>query len=261
MEIVLGEIVLGDRTEWVIVGGVIGSLMLLEFTIGLGFKMYTRITFGVIKNLTDIKHTKECIRNIYTNLAAVAALILTMVLSTLFLTEHLGEPKHPRLHTVFVATCSFSCMQCLRATMECVINIVYTEALNNLNTMRYLIANPASVGGPTLAIALSISSMVICTTVWLLQMYTVAVATGFALLGLYIVGLLCDIWHSKLRFTLDKEEPRSKKWTWAETQDEKPEDKRWDDDKLEIIRKRMRDARAASESREPTDVAQQPLLR
>merc|ERR1712107_654917 len=146
------------------------------------------------------------------------------------------------------------------ATMECVINIVYTESLNELNTMRYLIANPASVGGPTLAIALSISSMVICTTVWLLQMYTVAVATGFALLGLYIVGLLGDIWYSKSRFTLDKEEPRAKKWTWAETEHDKPADKRWDDDQVEIIRKRMRDARPASESREPTDDAKQPLL-
>ncbi|MAC18052.1 MAG: hypothetical protein CMC97_07150 [Flavobacteriales bacterium] len=107
------------------------------------------------------------------------------------------------------------CLGWKSATLMSLINIVYTESLTSAETVRYLITFPGSVGGPVMAVCVSMVSMFAAVTLWILQTYTVAAAVTFGILAVYITIYLTIQGYVKATFTTDPNHKNSRKWTWA----------------------------------------------
>lgn len=213
------DLIEGETVEWVtIFGSMIFLCIITEVVLVIWpFKLATRITFDMLEQLNRIDLAKETIRNIYTNLAIVGALVLTIVFAMLFVPDIVKRAElHPGLSTAYIVSTSFACLQCLRVTFECVINLVYTEALSNGDVIRYIIASPGSIGAPVLGLGFAMIALTVSTTLWLMAAHTVASAAGFAVLALFYLVKLIALSIDKSMFTTDPKDKNAIAWKWAE---------------------------------------------
>lgn len=226
MKIEIGAMAIetGDFEAWAVTYGVLFVLL-----VALEAFMYAAnrcgggnagITLDVLENLKSIDRAKDTIRNIYTNVSLISALLLTIACSMLFLTQDVPLKTQTMLVHAYVATTSFAVIQLLWATVECVGHLVYTEALSSPDTIRYVISWTGSIGGPINHLIWGLASLCLAAVQWALLVHSLAAAGGVASMsGLFFTWLTFTGVRRWSSFTTDREKKASSKWTWAETED------------------------------------------
>jgi len=221
--------------------------LLADIIFGNLCKGHTKITYDVIENLREPSHAKEAVRNVYVNLSLVSALMLTVAFAMLFLSEHVAESPCKFAVHLYLSCTGYAVCQYLRITMECVINLVYTEALSNYEILCYLVANSGSIGGPVSAMFLASASLLTATVIWAAQVYSIGGAVAVGGVSLYALIAVAIQGKIKSKFTTDRAEPASADWTWAESADaEIPAAMKlkWPGQQAAVLRSRMMKARA-----------------
>lgn len=210
---------MGTAVQWAISLGVMLGQWALELFLSYCKGFQVRISLDVLENMKDVGQAKESMRNIFTNLAIVAALVLTIAFAMLFLGDHMEENTTPNTAHAFIALAGYATLQAIRAMIESVINLVYTEPLTSPEIIRFIITGPGAIGAPVMAIFFSIVSLLLGTVLWVAQMYSLAAAC--ALLIFAIKGVVSTVHFSYKRatFSTDRDKKRSQKWAWAEGDD------------------------------------------
>jgi hypothetical protein len=216
------EFNVGTPAEWGISFGVMLGQWLLELFLSYCKGFQVRISLDVLENMKDIGQAKESVRNIFVNLAVVSALVLTIAFAMLFLGDHMEENKTPKTAHAFVALAGYATLQAIRAMIESVVNIVYTEPLTSPEIIRFLINGPGAIGAPVMAIFFSIISLLFGTALWVAQMYSLAAAVAFAGFAFKGIASTINFSHKRAMFSTDRNKRRCNKWTWAEGEDESP---------------------------------------
>jgi membrane protein implicated in regulation of membrane protease activity len=193
---------------------------LLEMFLSYCKNFQTRITLDVLENMKDVGQAKEAMRNIFTNLAIVAALILTIAFAMLFLGDHMEENSTPKTAHAFVALAGYATLQAIRAMIESVVNLVYTEPLTSPEIIRFIITGPGAIGAPVMAIFFSMVSIMLGTVLWIAQMYSFAAAAAFAFFALKGVASTIIFSRKRSLFSTSRDKKRSKAWSWAELDEE-----------------------------------------
>lgn len=245
----------GELSDWVVVGSIMLFQWLLEFVVLTRvLKVQVRITLDVMENMSSISSCKEGIRNIFTNLAIVAALIMTIAFAMLFLYDHIGnisEDDDKRLVAhAFIAFTGYACIQSMRAMVESVLNIVYTEALTSAEIVRFLIEGSGAIGAPVLATVFSVVSILCASTLYILTVYSVAAAVLFGCLAFSRCVSIGQFWRKRSRFTTNRSNKHSSSWTWAEDLQAAPPSsitKKCSEKEIEIMRRHARMAKKEEE--------------
>jgi len=222
------------------------GLAIIDIFLGQFLKFAARITFDVLDNLRDYETAKDCVRNIYTNVAVVAALILTVFLAFLVQEKREDafdgdEDEVPYLACIRMVFCIYGSSITVRATVESVINLTYTESLSNHEIIWYLIDSPGSIGGVILASSSAVFSLMMFLFFWILEYWGLPIAIAFLQLTIWLLLHLSYLWYTKSQFTTDRNDPRSAGWAWAETDDVEPLYPLWNEKMKKAIRKRMKE--------------------
>lgn len=191
----------------------IGTI-LLQYILAVGFRLASRITLDVVEEMQDVRAASETVRNVYTNVALVSALMTTVALSVLTLDHPSAETGIAETFYITAAWMSF--LLTLKPTIECVINLVYTEALPSFMVLRYLIAFPGSIGGPVLEFLHGIMQLIIAIGLRLFLTYDLAVCVGYFAASAYVLLALVVLVIGKSRFSSNRNDNGSKGWRWAE---------------------------------------------
>ena len=64
--------------QWIVTLAYPIGMLVLEQILIAGVKLGPKITLDVIEEMLDVENAKEVVRNIYTNIALVSALLLTV---------------------------------------------------------------------------------------------------------------------------------------------------------------------------------------
>ena len=107
----------------------------------------------------------------------------------------------------------FYCAFCL---LMCVINLAYVEPLKVSNVIKYIIANPHSVGSPTMALIKAIILMFWAAQVWMLGTHGWTPAIFCAVLDFLLCGLVFRYWKDKSDFDPNCNSETAYKWQWTE---------------------------------------------
>jgi hypothetical protein len=209
---------IGTVAQWAISLGVMLGQWVLELFLGYCKGFQVRITLDVLENMKDIGQAKEGMRNIFTNLAIVAALVLTIAFAMLFLGDHMEENTTPNTAHAFVALAGYATLQAIRAMIESVINLVYTEPLTSPEIIRFIITGPGAIGAPVMAIFFSIVSLLLGTVLWVAQMYSLAAASALLLFAVKGIVSTVIFSHKRAMFSTDRNKARCEKWAWAEAE-------------------------------------------
>jgi hypothetical protein len=243
-------IAVGDWMTWAVVFGVMIFQYIAEWILGIYFKLQVKITLDVLEHMKGTGNCKECIRNIFTNLAIVAALIMTIAFAMLFLADHLEdieedeEDKRLIAHA-FIAATGYGSIQSMRAMVESVLNLIYTEALSGPEINRFLIVGPGAIGAPVLALIFSMFSILLASCLYILQMYSVAAAAAFGILAASRLVAIAQFWLKRARFTTSRDKKNAAKWTWAEDPNAEPPraiSKKCSKNEITVMRERAREA-------------------
>merc|ERR1719327_2599347 len=114
----------------------------------------------------------------------------------------------------FVALAGYAVLQAIRAMIEAVVNLVYTEPLSSPEVIRFIITGPGAIGAPVMAIFFSVVSIMLGTTLWLAQMYSVAAAVAFGAFALKGVVSTIRFSYKRAQFTTERSKKRCKTWIW-----------------------------------------------
>lgn len=240
----------GDWVTWVTVFGVMGFQFIVEWILNIRFKLQVKITLDVLENMKGMDKCKDTIRNTFTNLAIVGALIMTIAFAMLFLADHLDsieedeEDKRLIAHA-FIAATGYASIQSMRAMVESVLNLIYTEALSGPEINRFLIAGPGAIGAPVLALVFSIISILLASTLYLILMYSVAAAAAFGILAGSRLVAIVQFWLKRARFTTNRQKKHAALWTWAEDSQTEPPtaiSKKCSKNEIRVMRERAQDA-------------------
>jgi len=247
--------------EWKVWGVVLAVMMfqwVLEYILNRFCKMQVRITLDVLENLSSVSTCKECIRNIFTNLAIVAALIMTIAFAMLFMTDHLYQVEEDEenyesnrlLAHAYVSATGYACIQSMRAMVEAVLNLIYTEALSSPEVVRFLIEGSGAIGAPVLATIFSIFSILFASTLYVLMVYSVPAGVAFGFLAASRLIAIMQFWLKRAKFTTDRKSERSRKWMWAEDPSSPPPAsiaRKCTEFEIEVMRRRASEAKASEE--------------
>lgn len=235
----------GSPSEWALSLGVMAGQWLIEIFLNYGKNFQTKITLDVLENMSDVGCAKEAIRNIFQNLGIVAALILTIAFAMLFLGDHMEDGTDtPKTAHAFVALAGYATLQAIRAMIESVVNLVYTEPLTSPEVIRFIITGPGAIGAPVMAIFFSVVSIMIGTVLWLAQMYSLAAAVAFGAFALKGVASTIRFSYKRAVFSTVRSKKRSKSWLWAEGEDPPPSaiSKKCSAKEIAMMRLRAREA-------------------
>jgi hypothetical protein len=256
----------GELSDWVVVGSIILFQWFLEFVVlNRVLKLQVSITLDVLENMASVNSAKESVRNIFTNLAIVGALIMTIAFAMLFLYDHIGniteQDDGQRLVAhAFIAFTGYACIQSMRAMVESVLNIVYSEALTSPEVVRFLIEGSGAIGAPVLATVFSVISILCASTLYILTVYSVAAAVVFGLLAVSRLLGIYQFWRKRSKFTTDRSSKRASNWTWAEDLEAAPPSsitKKCTAKEIEVMRRHARQAKK-EEGEASAKVAAQP---
>jgi len=260
---------LGELNDWLVVGSIILFQWLLEFVVLTRMlKAQVAITLDVLDNMSSVSSCKESARNIFTNLAIVAALIMTIAFAMLFLFDHIGnldeqDTSQRVVAHAFIAFTGYACVQSMRAMVESVLNIVYTEALTGPEVVRFLIAGSGAIGAPVLATVFSVVSILCASTLYILTVYSVAAAVLFGLMALSRCVSIGQFWRKRSKFTTHRSKSRSNNWTWAEDPEAAPPSsiaKKCSKKEIDTLRRHARWAKQEEEDLACAKVAVQPTM-
>ena len=133
-------IYLGDWEAWGAMLGVLGWYVLEYMILGAVLDAIPSMTIDIIQHQNSIDGVKDTVRNTWTNIALVAALIIGMTAAMLCSSElaDLGYTYSgaTALRTAYYCFSGLATCQYGQAILECVIHLVYTEPLDPAGVMR-----------------------------------------------------------------------------------------------------------------------------
>ncbi|CAE8641033.1 unnamed protein product [Polarella glacialis] len=206
-----------DKVAWAISIG-LASLPILGDQILNACGVQVKLTMDVLQELQSTKDIRSAVRDIWTQLGLVSALVLTLVFQ--MLQTNLPDDAGMNLQHVYVGLCGGAVITCLLTTTECIILLVYTEHLSDANALRFIICFPGSIGGPVVKNFMSYLFAVLGLISWVLAQYTLAAAAGLGLGALIALVFVLVSWVTRSCFTLRPESPWAAKYRWAEKGDE-----------------------------------------
>ena len=194
---------MATEVQWIVTLAYPIGMLVLEQILIAGVKLGPKITLDVIEEMLDVENAKEVVRNIYTNIALVSALLLTVTFAMLQADRPSCESCDPRLilESLYITATWTACLCHIRVTLECVINLVYTESLPHYMVLRYVIAFPGSVGGPVIALSMAVVNMLFSAAVWLTMEYSAAAGVGFGVMSVFYVIFLSILARVKSNFS------------------------------------------------------------
>jgi hypothetical protein len=198
------------------------SVPVIEWTvIRLGYA--AKITIDVVEEMTDVTIAKDVVRNVFTNIALVSALLLTMVIGMLQVDQPECDDCDPDgiLQAIYVTSTWTSILSFARVTVECVVNLVYTEGLPHYMVLRYLISFPGSIGGPVIALTGGILSMMVATGMWIAIVYDRAAGIAFGVICIYYVTFASMGVRFKSAFSGTRDSAGAETWQWVEDENAK----------------------------------------
>ena len=209
---------MATEVQWIVTLAYPIGMLVLEQILIAGVKLGPKITLDVIEEMLDVENAKEVVRNIYTNIALVSALLLTVTFAMLQADRPSCESCDPRLilESLYITATWTACLCHIRVTLECVINLVYTESLPHYMVLRYLIAFPGSVGGPVIALSMAVVNMLFSAAVWLTMEYSAAAGVGFGVMSVFYVIFLSILARVKSNFSATRGTPGAARWEWVE---------------------------------------------
>ena len=75
--------IMATEVQWIVTLAYPIGMLVLEQILIAGVKLGPKITLDVIEEMLDVENAKEVVRNIYTNIALVSALLLTVTFAML----------------------------------------------------------------------------------------------------------------------------------------------------------------------------------
>jgi hypothetical protein len=253
----------GELGDWAVVCSIMLFQWLLEFVVlNRWLNLQVRITLDVLDNMSSVNTCKESVRNIFTNLA----IVVTIAFAMLFLYDHIGnitesDDSQRLVAHAFIAFTGYACMQSMRAMVESVLNIVYTEALTSPEIVRFLIEGSGAIGAPVLATVFSVISILCASTLYILSVYSVAAAVLFGCLALSRLVSIGQFWRKRSKFTTNRSSKHSSNWSWAEDLEAAPPrsiTKKCTEKEIEVMRRHARQAKKEEEEAS-AKVAAQPM--
>lgn len=102
----------------------------------------------------------------------------------------------------------------IKITLECIVNLVFTEGLPHYMVLRYLVSFPGSIGGPVIGLTIAITSLLIGIAVWLSMEYSLASGVGFAAGSGYFMSHLTCLIKAKRNFSSVRGSEGARSWEW-----------------------------------------------
>eukprot|EP00927_Polykrikos_kofoidii_P082687 TRINITY_DN8279_c0_g1_i1.p1 TRINITY_DN8279_c0_g1~~TRINITY_DN8279_c0_g1_i1.p1 ORF type:complete len:451 (-),score=81.17 TRINITY_DN8279_c0_g1_i1:79-1431(-) len=250
----------GSWQEWAVAWGVFFVLNTLLDCLGLK-KAIQGITMDVIEHVEDIGTIKDTVRNIWTHFALIDALFVTITIPMALSTD-IGElqarasDKLAPFFTAYFVLTGTASLFLLMCICECVLHLIYTEALTPPGVMRYIISNPGCIGGMA---AMTMKGIMWGCTGMIMGIGFIAGPPAVAVcsfLALLLAGIFLGMeLPTASAFSPHRTDPGSKTWLWAED----PQNEDWKKlpmakelgtkpKVLEMIRMRARQAREYEEA-------------
>jgi len=206
--------------QWIISLVYPAATILLEIFLCGGLQLMSKITFDVVKEMRDVTHAKDVVRNIYTNIALVSALLLTVALAMIQQDppscDNDDVDAGCTLQILYVTSVWTSGLFLIKITLECIVNLVFTEGLPHYMVLRYLVSFPGSIGGPVIGLTIAITSLLIGIAVWLSMEYSLASGVGFAAGSGYFLSHLTCLIKAKRNFSSVRGSEGARSWEWIE---------------------------------------------
>lgn len=172
-------------------------------------KWKTTISSAVLFH-SSIDDLKDAIRNIWSNISIVAALIgglsISMLMSNPVQDMNIEFGYISQLYSLM---CGFSFIFCLKAVIYGVVNLVYTEPLSKLNCSKYILSNPNSIGNTVSSTIFGLILLLVAMILWVLIQYKYAVTI---VLGVFTLGMIAQFFkymHNKAKW-----DPKNEEWMW-----------------------------------------------
>jgi len=212
---------LGTAHVWIAAGVVLAWYLLFTFIAIYVLKLMPMITFGVIEHQTTGEQLKETVRNIWTNVGLVGALLLTITAPVL-MNDDIAEvtTELPILGTLCMGFAGLSFMGLLQATLECVVHLVFSEALNHVGVLRYLAANFGAIGGPVISMSFATFNLCISVILWCMIKVGLPCTMLIGVIFVYHAVILIGNFNNGSKFTPNRHDKDAWMWLWAEADPE-----------------------------------------
>mmetsp|Transcript_15346 Transcript_15346/g.33585 ORF Transcript_15346/g.33585 Transcript_15346/m.33585 type:complete len:299 (-) Transcript_15346:161-1057(-) len=197
---------------WILL--VVTLLLLLS-----GQNITTKISADILE-FCEPKGLKDAGKNLWTNIAVVAALMLTLAAAMMQ-----ADPMEPAGVTVFdddpgllidlqqtyAAACFLSLALCVMSMTQSVVSLMYVEPLTEINAIKFFLRNPDSLGDPITVLAVATLLMMMGMLIYILGVYGMSVfLSGCAITLVMLIGIGYQVF---MNATFD---PKRFDYTWTQ---------------------------------------------
>ena len=208
---------LGTPQTWIAVAACAAWYILLYVIIACCFPVIPTITLDIIEHQCHTKDVKETVRNVWTNIALVAALILTISTSIVIADKPEADfAAADAFATVCVCFAGLSTLQFVQVVLECVVHLIYTEPLDPAGVMRYLIANNGAIGGPAFSTVLASFHFCLAMLVWIALNYGLPALVFLGIIFAVMIVITVDTVRKAMAFSPNRDTKGSGAWSWAD---------------------------------------------
>lgn len=204
---------------WAGPSAVCAALVVLE---AVARPQISRVSLDIME-FCDLSCLQESSQSIWSNLGVTSALILTVAASMLqvdqieprFAHSEATSESLGHIHATYDLLCGVSLLYSAAAMLQCVLSLCYVNPLSNKDTIKFFIANPASIGNVALNTIFGCFYCALGIVVWIFG--TSGVAHGCIFVVFMIVALVCLLWevYDKASFDPSGLTPKSSEWTWT----------------------------------------------
>lgn len=183
-----------------------------------------RMSMEILEH-ADATTIKDATRNVWTNAAITAALILTVSVAMLQIEpiemvredgeDHFTLGVRPCLRQFYVATCLVSTLKCLTATIRCVVDLTFCEPLSPQDAVKFLIANPGTFGRVFALVAESLLWLLMGMCTWVAGTYGLPNAVLTMILSVQFGYMLDQMLVDRSRFDPSGTTDKSIEWKWT----------------------------------------------
>ena len=154
--------------------------------------------------------SKEGVRNIWNTFSVVAALVAGLSVSILFADPFGSVGVEGYMSQIFVLTCGYSVLFCLKTIFYGIINLAYVEPLSDINVAKYLLMNPNTLGNTAIPTLVGLLLLLVAILEWIAAQYRYAIASTLTLFSIMLVASFCKYIWGKSKWDPDNEH----KWMW-----------------------------------------------
>lgn len=179
----------------------------------------------------DPSALKDSARNIFTNAAVTAALVLTMAVACMQADPitHVYDTVDDDeiisyLQQFYAATCMASSFHGMKCVFMCVVDLAYVEPLAEKDAIKYFIANPGAIGRGFFAVTMSVLWLSLALCAWTFGTYGLSCGACSLILLFGMIRLMAWQVRDRSAFDPSGETSQAAEWQWTmKNEDEWPE--------------------------------------